>query len=92
MVTRSCCGITKHIHKFNLHVETPSPVPCNYLQAFKDHNWLNAMKDEFNALISTQTWVLVPRPTGSNIITYIWLFKKKDNMQIDLWLATRLDL
>lgn len=34
MVTRFRHGIVKPIHKLNLHVDTPSLVPHNYLQAF----------------------------------------------------------
>lgn len=54
-------------------------MPSNYLQAFKDPNWLDTMKDEFNALVSNQMWVLVSRLAGANIIKYIWLFKKNEN-------------
>lgn len=74
MTTRSRHGITKPIQKLHLHVDTPYPVPRNYLQVFKDPNWINAMEYEFNALVSNQTWFLVPRLAGVNIISCIWLF------------------
>ncbi|KAL7592237.1 hypothetical protein Lser_V15G35501 [Lactuca serriola] len=38
------------------------------------------MKEEYNALISNGTWVLVPRPPNANIVNCIWLFKKKLNV------------
>lgn len=79
MTTRLRHGITKPIQKLKLHVDTPFPMPSNYLQAFKDPNWLDTMKDEFNALVSNQMWVLVSRLAGANIIKYIWLFKKNEN-------------
>lgn len=60
MVTRSRVGIVKPIRKLNLHVDTSSPIPHNNLQGFKDPHWFNAMKDEFNALITNKTWVLAP--------------------------------
>lgn len=63
----------------NIHVDSSSLVPYTYSQAFKDPNWLNAMIDEFCALISNKTWVLVPRPHTANVINCIWLFKKKTN-------------
>ena len=37
------------------------------------------MKDEYNALISNGTWVLVPWPSNANVVNCIWLFKKKLN-------------
>ena len=79
MRTRAKQGIFKPIQKLNLHVASESPVPKNYSQEFKDPNWLNAMTDEYNALISNNTWILVPRPPAANIINCIWLFKKKLN-------------
>nr|GEX05157.1 ribonuclease H-like domain-containing protein [Tanacetum cinerariifolium] len=37
----------------------------------------NAMYDEYNALIKNDTWVLVPRPSGANIVWFLWLFQHK---------------
>ncbi|GJR52184.1 RNA-directed DNA polymerase, eukaryota [Tanacetum coccineum] len=36
-----------------------------------------AMLDEYNALITNGTWVLVPRPTNVNVVRSMWLFKHK---------------
>lgn len=80
MTSRSCLDIIKPVDRLNLHIDsTTSPVPCNYLEAFCDPNRLNAMKEEFNALISNGTWVLVPRPPDANVVNCIWLFKQKYN-------------
>ena len=79
MVTRGKLGITKPIQRLNLHVDTISSVPKNYLLDFKDPTWLNAMTEEYTALITKKTWVLVPIPKEANIINCIWLFKKKCN-------------
>lgn len=38
ILTREKRGIVKPIHKLNLHVDSPSLVPKNYLHAFKDPN------------------------------------------------------
>nr|GFB11241.1 ribonuclease H-like domain-containing protein [Tanacetum cinerariifolium] len=35
------------------------------------------MRDEYSALIKNKTWVLVPRPTDTNIVRCIWLFHHK---------------
>ena len=80
MQTRARHGIFKPIDKLNLHTQpSQSPLPKNYSQAFQDPNWHNAMTEEFNALISNGTWVLVPRPPTANVVNCIWLFKKKHN-------------
>ncbi|GJR72917.1 putative reverse transcriptase domain-containing protein [Tanacetum coccineum] len=35
------------------------------------------MQDEYNALIKNNTWTLVPRPTDTNIVRCMWLFRHK---------------
>nr|GEV91431.1 ribonuclease H-like domain-containing protein [Tanacetum cinerariifolium] len=35
------------------------------------------MYDEYNALVKNGTWLLVPRPTGVNMVCSMWLFKHK---------------
>lgn len=77
MTTRAKSGIFKPISKLNLHTTTESPLPKSHLHALQDLNWNNAMKTEFNALITNGTWVLVPRPKDVNIVRSMWLFKKK---------------
>ncbi|XP_021767520.1 uncharacterized protein LOC110731910 [Chenopodium quinoa] len=42
------------------------------------------MQDEYDALIKTGTWDLVPRPTGVNIVNCMWLFKHKYKSNGDL--------
>lgn len=37
------------------------------------------MKEEMHALKSNQTWVLVPRPTGSNVVGSKSVFQTKYN-------------
>nr|GEX97801.1 ribonuclease H-like domain-containing protein [Tanacetum cinerariifolium] len=35
------------------------------------------MHDEYNALVKSGTWILIPRPAGINLVRSIWLFKHK---------------
>nr|GEV68345.1 ribonuclease H-like domain-containing protein [Tanacetum cinerariifolium] len=35
------------------------------------------MYDEYNTLVKNGTWLLVPRPTGDNMVRSMWLFKHK---------------
>ncbi|XP_021747926.1 uncharacterized protein LOC110713790 [Chenopodium quinoa] len=78
--TRSSHGIFKPKIIFDLNCQTtPSPLPRNPIVALSDPNWKNAMMDEFNALIKTKTWELVPRPPNVNVIPCMWIFKHKKN-------------
>jgi hypothetical protein len=56
-----------------------SPVPSSVRIALVDPNWCRAMEEEFAALIANNTWDLVPRPVGSNVVTGKWIFKHKFN-------------
>ncbi|GJX00401.1 ribonuclease H-like domain-containing protein [Tanacetum coccineum] len=68
MVTHFRVGTNRPTERLNLHVSSVSPLPKSYRDAFSDPNWQNAMRDEYSALIKNRTWVLVPRPTNTNIV------------------------
>ncbi|XP_056697386.1 uncharacterized mitochondrial protein AtMg00810-like [Spinacia oleracea] len=42
------------------------------------------MQDEYGALIKTRTWDLVPKPTGVNVVNFMWIFSHKENDKGDL--------
>lgn len=87
MQTHGKFGIPpKPINRLNLHVDNTliSSVPHNYVQSFRHLNWLNAMNEECNALISNGTWVLVPCSPNANIVNCIWLYRKKLNANSSL--------
>jgi hypothetical protein len=35
------------------------------------------MTEEYSALIANNTWELVPRPSGANIVTDKWVYRHK---------------
>ncbi|GKC86797.1 ribonuclease H-like domain-containing protein [Tanacetum coccineum] len=79
IVTRAKAGIFKLLDRMNCHVTTTSPLPRSHVHTLRDPNWKEAMLDEYNALITNRTWVLVPRPTNVNVVRSMWLFKHKFN-------------
>ncbi|GJV63250.1 ribonuclease H-like domain-containing protein [Tanacetum coccineum] len=52
MVKCFCVGPNQPTQRLNLHVSSVSPLPKSYRDAFHDSNWQNAMRDEYNALIT----------------------------------------
>jgi hypothetical protein len=56
-----------------------SPMPTFVHAALTDPSWRHAMVEEYDALITKNTWDLVPRSVGSNVITGKWIFKRKFN-------------
>jgi hypothetical protein len=54
-------------------------VPTSVRAALTDPSWRRAMEEEYDALIANNTWELVLRPVGSNVVTGKWIFKHKFN-------------
>lgn len=61
----------------NLHAAALSPVPQSVRSALLDPNWRAAMTEDFEALQTNNTWSLVPRPSGVNVVTGKWIFRHK---------------
>lgn len=78
MVTRGKLGKFHPNPKYaNLATTTTtniSPLPKSVHAALRDPHWLTAMQEEYMALMANQTWSLVPRPHGANIVSGKWLF------------------
>ena len=53
--------------------------PKSVEDALSDPNWLQAMESEISSMHENQTWELVPRPVGKNIVGSRWVFKIKRN-------------
>jgi hypothetical protein len=58
---------------------TLSPMTSSVRAALIDLNWCRTIEEEFAALITNNTWDLVPHPVGSNVITEKRIFKYKFN-------------
>ena len=77
MSTRSRHGISKPKKIFSLLTQTQSPLPKSYFQALDDPNWNPSMNVEYDAIIKSDTYDLVPRPPNTNIVRSMWLHKHK---------------
>lgn len=53
--------------------------PPNAKEALKSPHWIQAMKDEYNALLANDTWSLEEVPSNKKIIGCKWVFKIKRN-------------
>ncbi|KAB2613607.1 S2-RNase [Pyrus ussuriensis x Pyrus communis] len=53
--------------------------PATYKSALKCKVWVDAMKEELDALHTQSTWTLVPLPAQKNIVGCKWVFKIKKN-------------
>lgn len=80
MVTRTQTGSLKPKATFDLlHFTTASDEPRSHITALADPHWSAAMNEEFRALLSQNTWTLVPCPPNTNILGCKRMFKKKYN-------------
>lgn len=66
-----------------------STEPTCFSQANQHPNWLQAMSNEIDALLSNGTWSLVPKTSNMNIVGCKWVFKikRREDGQIDLYKA-----
>jgi len=74
MVTRAKRGIRLPAL---YHAASLSPIPRTYRAALADPNWRAAMEAEYSALLSNNTWDLLPRPSQCNVVIGKWIFKHK---------------
>ena len=57
--------------------------PRTIKQALQSPNvveWQSAMNKEYDSLLKNETWDLVPRPKGVNVVGNRWVYKVKRNM------------
>lgn len=53
--------------------------PASIIEACQDVNWIKAMEDELEQIEKNNTWALVPRPKGKNVIGTKWVYRNKLN-------------
>jgi hypothetical protein len=53
--------------------------PTSYHAALANDQWRVAMEVEFTTLQQNDTWTLVPKPPGQNVISYKWVLKVLEN-------------
>jgi hypothetical protein len=75
--TRGKAGIAQPVDRLNLHVVPMSPLPRSVRDALSEPNWRSAMQAKYDALIANDTWSLVPRPPGVNVVTGKWIYRHK---------------
>jgi hypothetical protein len=55
--------------------------PKNFNEASKDDHWVKEMNEELDQIEKNNTWEMVQRPEGKNVIGSKWIFKNKLNEQ-----------
>jgi uncharacterized membrane protein YciS (DUF1049 family) len=55
--------------------------PKNFNEANKNDHWVKAMNEELDQIEKNNTWEMVQRPVGKNVIGSKWIFKNKLNEQ-----------
>jgi hypothetical protein len=55
---------------YQLTIASPSKTP----------NWFDDMREEYNALMKQNTWTLVPRLVGVNVVSGKWIYRHRYNI------------
>ena len=71
-------GISKPKQPFILHATSSiSPLPKTPFETLKNLDWNTTMNDEFQALIDSNTWKLVPKTPNMNVVWSMWNYRHK---------------
>ena len=90
MVTRRATGVLRPVTLSVTEGEPRlSPIPSSVREALVDPHWRRAMEEEYQALLANQTWDLVPRPSGCNVVTgkWIWTIKRQADETLERYKA-----
>ena len=81
MTTRLKNSIVKPHSKYGLTIMVPGETePTIVAQAVKKSLWLQAMHEEYQALLLNPTWDLVPPDPRQNLIRNKWVFHIKRHL------------
>jgi hypothetical protein len=89
MVTRHATGtLPPRVLAATIGDSQVSPVPSSVRTALLDPHWRRVM-EEYVALVANQTWDLVPRPPGTNVVTgkWIWTHKRRADGTLERYKA-----
>jgi histone deacetylase 1/2 len=90
MVTRQAAGVLRPLALSATEGEPRlSSIPTSVREALADPNWRCMMEEEYRALLANQTWDLVPRPSGCNVVTgkCIWTIKRRADDTLERYKA-----
>jgi Reverse transcriptase (RNA-dependent DNA polymerase) len=68
-----------HIYKAFVTSLHSNFTPCEWRKAMQDLKWKMVMFEEMRALVKNDTWDMVLRPSGKNVVGYKWLYSVKYN-------------
>ncbi|GKC93179.1 ribonuclease H-like domain-containing protein [Tanacetum coccineum] len=71
------CHLGKHVR---LPFSSSNSIVTHCFEIIHSDIWtspIDAMHDEYNALIKNNTWVFVLKPTNANVVRSMWLFRHK---------------
>jgi histone deacetylase 1/2 len=63
--------------RWGMSAKGPEEEPVSVDAALGNQRWCDAMDAVYQALLKNQTWPLVPRSMGKNIIGCKWVYKVK---------------
>ncbi|KAH9782590.1 hypothetical protein KPL71_008966 [Citrus sinensis] len=76
----------KGLYKLQLKPSSPNTQsheshmePDTVEEALEDPRWYQAMKDEYDALMKNNTWILVPKFSDHKVVDNKWIFRVKYN-------------
>jgi hypothetical protein len=75
--------VTKEVERATLaFLEEPQNIE-EALTYENSKEWECAMQEEYDSLMTNNTWALVPLPVGRKLVSYKWVFKIKQGANVE---------